>query len=156
MRTHLWTRVLCVLALAGMLVAFTGCGGDDSSGGGSSDYATGFKKAAEKYQNTTQTAFAKVQSGTTPAEKLGALDDVKQATSTAADDFAALDPPSNLKADNDELVTELRDFAGTFDQIKTAVQTKDSTKAASLLKQLTEQQTKIGQTLGRIGAKAKS
>jgi hypothetical protein len=146
--------VLCVLALAGMLVAFTGCGGDDSSSSGSGDYKTGFSKAAEKYKNATQAAFAKVQTASTPADKLGALDDVKQATETAADDFEALDPPEKLKADHDELVSGLRDLASTFDELKPAIEAKDGAKAASLLTKLRDQQAKIGATLDQLRTKS--
>ncbi|MEA2440720.1 MAG: hypothetical protein QOH76_2144 [Thermoleophilaceae bacterium] len=165
MRTHVWTRVLCALALAGMLVAFTGCGGDDkksssdSSGSGSSgsgslaDYKSGATKAANDFKNSAQAASAKVQSGTTPDDKLSGLDALKQSVTQAADDFEALNPPSNLKADNDELVSEFRSLASIIDEVKTAIQNKDQAKAAAVLPKLGQEQGKIAQTITRIQSK---
>jgi hypothetical protein len=155
-----------VLALAGMLVAFTGCGGDDkksssdssgssgSSGSGSlADYKAGATKAANDFKNSAQAASAKVQQGTTPDEKLAGLDVLKQSVTQAADDFEALNPPDNLKADNDELVGEFRNLAGIIDDVKSAIQTKDQQKATSALPKLAQEQQKIGQTITRIQSK---
>jgi len=170
MRTHVWTRVLCVLALAGMLVAFTGCGGDDkkssseattteSSGGGDSgsgslaDYKAGATKAANDFKNSAQAASTKVQSGTSPEDKLSGLDALKQSVTQAADDFESLNPPANLKADNDELVGEFRNLASIIDEVKTAIQDKDQQKAAAALPKLGQEQGKIAQTITRIQSK---
>ena len=162
MRTHQWTRLLCVLALAGALVAFTGCGGDDkksssdtgSSGGGSlADYKAGATKAANDFKNSAQAASAKVQQGTTPDEKLAGLDSLKQSVTQAADDFEALNPPDNLKADNTELVGEFRSLASIIDEVKSAIQNKDQAKAAQALPKLGQEQQKITQTITRIQSK---
>jgi hypothetical protein len=156
MRTPVWTRVLCVIALAGMLVAFTGCGGSDkkSSGSGSAtDYKAGLNRIGNEFKNNVQTALTKAGTGNTPAEKLPALDGLKQAATKAADDFSGLNPPSNLKTDNDELVKELRDFASIIDQAKTAVQNKDKAAAATLGPKIQDVQSKVGQTIARIQSK---
>jgi hypothetical protein len=162
--------VLCVLALAGMLVAFTGCGGDDkkssseattteSSGGGDSgsgslaDYKAGFIAAGTKFQNAAQDAAAKAKSAPTAEGKLAGLDALKQTVTTAADDFEKLNPPSNLKADNGELVTELRGLASTIDETKTATQQKDQATLANVRPKLAQTQAQIGQTLVKIQSK---
>src|SRR4051794_29075722 len=163
MRTHLWTRVLCLMALAGALVAFTGCGGSDkkssdtssnttatttpasttpSNGGGDlAAYKVGATKAANDFKNSAQAASAKGKSGTTPQEKLAGLDDLKASVTTAADDFEALNPPANVKADNAELVKEFRDFATIIDDVQTAFKNGDRSKAASVLVRLQTAQT---------------
>jgi hypothetical protein len=172
MRTHQWTRVLCVLALAGALVAFTGCGGSDKkssdtsatttpasttpSGGGGGDlaaYKTGATKAANDFKNSAQAASTKVKSGTTAQEKLAGLDDLKASVTTAADDFEKLNPPANVKADNDELVKEFRDLATIIDDVQTAIKNKDQAKAASVLPRLSTAQVKIAGTISRIQSK---
>jgi hypothetical protein len=165
MRTHVWTRVICALALAGALVAFTGCGGSDkkssstttspsNSGGGSvADYKAGATKAANNFKNSAQAASAKVQSGTTADQKLAGLDALKQSVSSAADEFAALNPPANVKADNDQLVTEFRNLATIIDDVKSAIQNKDQAKAAAALPKLGTAQANIAQIIARIQSK---
>jgi hypothetical protein len=182
MFTHRLTRVLCALLMLGALVAFTGCGGDDksssssssspdtaattpaagadttdtggSSGGGSlEDYKAGAKAAGEKFQNAAQDASAKIQAGQTLDEKLGGLEALKQGVNAAADDYAALNPPANVKAENDELVSELREFATVIDGATAAIKSKDQAKLAQALAKLPATQAKIGQTIARIQAK---
>ena len=174
MRIPPWTRLLCVLALAGALVAFTGCGGSSkkssssssnttatttpSTGGGGgggslADYKSGATTAANNFKNSAQAASAKVQSGTTPAEKLAGLDDLKKSVDTAANDFEALNPPDNLKSDNAELVKEFRDLATIIDDVKTAIQNKDQAQAAAVLPRLGTAQANIAQTISRIQSK---
>jgi hypothetical protein len=155
-------RALCVLALSGALVAFTGCGGSDksssgsttSSGGGSvADYKTGAEKAANDFKNSAQAASAKVSSATAPADKVAGLEALKASVTQAADDFAALNPPANLKTDNAELVQEFRDLATTVDDVETALKNNDQQKAAAALPKLTSLQSKIGATIARIQQK---
>jgi hypothetical protein len=164
-------RALCVLALSGALVAFTGCGGDDKksdsgngttnttatggdSGSGSvEEYKAGAEKAANDFKNSAQAASAKVQSGTTPDDKVAGLEALKASVTQAADDFEALNPPENLKADNDELVQEFRDLASAVDDVEQALKTNDQAKASAALPKLTNLQTKIGTTIARIQSK---
>jgi hypothetical protein len=176
MRTHLWTRVLCLVALGAALVAFTGCGSSDkkssdtsasttpasttpasttqSGGGGDlAAYKTGATKAANDFKNSAQAASTKVKSGATAQDKLAGLDDLKSSVTTAADDFEKLNPPSNVKADNDELVKEFRDLAGIIDDVQTAIKNKDQAKAASVLPRLTTAQGNIASTISRIQSK---
>lgn len=167
-------RALCVLALSGALVAFTGCGGGDkksdsgnattnttASGGGSGDtgsgsvedYKSGAEKAANDFKNSAQAASAKVQSATTADGKVAGLEALKASVTQAADDFEALNPPANLKSDNGELVQEFRDLASAVDDVEQALKTNDQAKAAAALPKLTSLQTKIGTTIARIQSK---
>jgi hypothetical protein len=168
------SRVLCALAAAGALVAFTGCGGDDNksdsggdttastaatttpapSGGGSvEDYKAGAEKAANDFKNSAQAASSKVQSAGTADAKVAGLEDLKSSVTQAADDFEALNPPANVKADNDELVQEFRDLAGAVDDVQQALKTNDQSKAAAALPKLSSLQTKIAGTIARIQSK---
>jgi hypothetical protein len=174
------SRVLCALAAAGALVAFTGCGGDDNksdsgggttnttaattpattpstsqpSGGGSvEDYKAGAEKAANDFKNSAQAASQKVQSGSTSDAKIAGLEDLKASVTQAADDFEALNPPANVKADNDELVQEFRDLASSVDDVEQAIKTNDQQKAAAALPKLSSLQTKIAGTIARIQSK---
>ena len=170
------SRVLCALAAAGALVAFTGCGGSDNksdsgggttnttatttpatstpSGGGSvEDYKAGAEKAANDFKNSAQAASAKVQSAGTADEKVAGLEALKASVTQAADDFEALNPPANVKADNDELVQEFRDLASSVDDVEQALKTNDQAKASAALPKLTSLQTKIAGTIARIQSK---
>jgi hypothetical protein len=183
MLTSRLTRALCALFMLGALVAFTGCGGDDdkssSSSGGSSDTATtpapatdttdtggstggggsladykaGAEKAAQDFKDSAQAASAKVQGASGTQGKIAGLEALKKSVTDAADSFEALDPPSNLKADNDELVAEFRSLASTVDDVEQALKTNDQAKAAAALPKLTDLQGKIGQTIARIQSK---
>jgi hypothetical protein len=181
MLTKQVTRALCALFLLGALVAFTGCGGDDnksssssgsgdtattpapatdttatggSSGGGSlADYKAGAEKAANDFKNSAQAASQKVQGASGTQGKIAGLEALKKSVTDAADSFEALNPPSNLKADNAELVSEFRALATTVDDVEQALKTNDQQKAAAALPKLTELQGKIGQTIARIQSK---
>ncbi len=171
MRTHAWTRALSVLALAAALVAFTGCGGSDKkssssssttpagttqSAGGGGDlaaYKAGVKKVGTDLQTSLQTSLSKIGGGQSLSAKIASLDAVKQSVTKAADGFAALNPPANLKADNDELVAEMRQFASIVDDAKTAAQNGDKQKLATVQPRLNAIKTKLGQTLARIQSK---
>lgn len=173
-------RALCALVAALALVAFTGCGGDDkkSDSGGSSSaattpattttpadtgsdtgggdveqYKTAAQKAATDFKESAQKASQEVQSASTPEGKIAGLDSLKDSVNQAADDFEALDPPANVKADNDKLVTEFRDLAGTVDQVKQALQTNDTKKATDALQKLQKSQTDIASTISSIQSK---
>jgi hypothetical protein len=170
MLTKRLTRAVCALLMLGALVAFTGCGGSDnksssssntattpvtggSSGGGSlADYKTGAEKAANDFKNSAQAASTKV-SGATGAGKIAGLEALKASVTQAADAFQALNPPSNLKADNDELVAEFRSLASVVDQVEQAVKSHDQSKAAAVAPQLVDLQTKIATTIARIQTK---
>ena len=178
MLTKRFTRALCALFMLGALVAFTGCGGSDnksssssdtattpapatdttatggSTGGGSlADYKAGAEKAANDFKNSAQAASQKVQSASGTGGKLAGLEALKKSVTDAADAFEALNPPSNLKADNTELVSEFRSLATTVDDVEQALKTNDQGKAAAALPKLTDLQGKIGQTIARIQSK---
>src|SRR3954447_15359193 len=180
MLTKQVTRGLCALFMLGALVAFTGCGGDDnksssssssdtattpapatdttdtggSSGGGSlADHKAGAEKAANDFKNSAQAASQKVSSAQGTSGKIAGLEALKKSVTDAADAFEALNPPSNLKADNAELVSEFRALAGTVDDVEQALKTNDQQKAAAALPKLTDLQGKIGQTIARIQSK---
>lgn len=176
-----WIRALCALTVAASLVAFTGCGGDDEksgssdvtsttpppatdttasggdtggdSGGSVEEYKAGATKAANDFKNSAQAASQKVQTATDLDGKIAGLEALKQSVSTAADDFEALNPPANVKADNDELVQEFRDLSSSVDEVEQALKTNDKQKAAAVLPKLGQLQGKIAQTIARIQSK---
>ena len=167
--------MLCAFALAGALVAFTGCGGSakkssssntaatttpgapttpaPSGGGTLADYKAGVTKAGTDFKNAAQAASSKVQSGATVQDKLSAFDELKNSVSTAADNFEKLNPPANLKADNAKLVAEFRDFASVIGDVQIALKNKDQAKASTVLRRLATLQTDIAVTLARIQSK---
>jgi hypothetical protein len=170
------SRVLCAIVAAGALVAFTGCGGDDkkdtsssasttpattttpadtgsNTGGSVEDYKAGAEKAANDFKNSAQAASSKVQAAGTTDEKIAGLEALKASVTQAADDFEALNPPSNVKADNDELVAEFRDLATSVDDVEQALKTNDQSKAQAALPKLQSSQTKIATTIARIQSK---
>jgi hypothetical protein len=134
----------------------TDTGGDTggSTGGGSlAAYKAGAEKAAQDFKDSAQAASQKVQSSSSTAGKISGLEALKKSVSDAADSFEKLDPPANLKADNDELVSEFRSLASTVDDVQQALKTNDQQKAAAALPKLAQLQSKIGSTIARIQTK---
>ena len=124
------------------------------SGGGSvEDYKAGAEKAANDFKNSAQAASTQGPGATTTDEKIAGLEALKASVTQAADDFEALNPPANVKADNDELVQEFRDLATTVDDVEQALKTNDQAKATAALPKLTELQSKIATTIARIQSK---
>jgi hypothetical protein len=147
-------RALSALFLLCALVAFTGCGGSDKKSGGSlADYKTGAEKAANDFKNSAQAASTKVSGASDAAGKIAGLEGLKASVTQAADAFQALSPPSNLKSDNDELVTEFRSLAGVVNEVEQAVKAHDQAKAAAVAPKLVDLQTKIATTIARIQSK---
>ena len=126
-------------------------GGD--SGGSVEEYKAGAEKAANDFKNSAQAASQKVQTATDTQGKIEGLEALKASVTQAADDFEALNPPANVKADNDELVQEFRDLSDSVDQVEQALKTNDQQKAAAALPKLTSLQGKIAQTISRIQSK---
>jgi hypothetical protein len=127
--------------------------GGDTGGGSVEDYKAGATKAANDFKNSAQAASSKVSGAGTADEKVKGLEALKASVTQAADDFEALDPPANVKADNDELVQEFRDLASTVDDVEAALKTNDQAKAQAALPKLTSLQTKIATTIARIQTK---
>jgi soluble cytochrome b562 len=166
------SRALCALATAAALVAFSGCGGSDnksdtggsststtttsSSGGDVAQYKKEFLAAATKFRDATTTASQEVQTATTTDGKVQGLESLKGAVTTAADDFAALQPPSNVKPDNDELVSGFRAFAADVDAVEQALKSGNKAAGKAAAEKLTQDQTKIKQTLANIQSKVGS
>ena len=147
-------RILCALLVLSSLVAFTGCGDDKKSGGDTkAEYKKGAEKAAQDFKDSAQSASAQVKSATTDEDRLKGLDALKASVNQAADDFEALDPPDNVKADNDELVGEFRELASIVDDVKGAVQSKDQAAAQAALGKLAQSQSKITTTIQSIESK---
>jgi hypothetical protein len=176
-------RTLCARLVVGSLVAFTGCGGDDkksdsgsgdnastqpattetstpsettpseTGGGDKAAYKAGAEKAANDFKESAQAASEEVKAAGTVEERLKGLDSLKASVTQAADDFEALDPPADVKADNDELVSEFRDLASIVDEVKSAVKSKDQAAAQAALGKLGQSQSAITTTITRIESK---
>lgn len=170
------SRALCALSAAAALVAFTGCGSSDkkdtgssattspapattpasttSTGGGSvGDYKAGAEKASNDFKNSAQAASAQVKSATDTAGKVKGLEALKASVNTAADDFSKLNPPANVKADNDQLVSEFRSLAGNVDAVEKALQSNDQAAAKAALPRLAQDEARIKATIDSIQTK---
>ena len=127
---------------------------EDSGGGGDeAAYKAGAQKAANDFKESAQAASEQVKAAQTPEERLEGLDALKGSVTQAADDFEALDPPADVKADNDQLVSEFRELASIVDDVKTAVEGQDQAAAQAALGKLAESQSKITTTISNIEQK---
>jgi hypothetical protein len=155
---------LCALAAAAAIVALPGCGGGSkhssttatTTGNGSlASYKVGFLQAATVFKNAAQTASTQALSAKDTATKLKSIEALRTAISQAADAFAKLSPPANIKADHDRLVTEFRQFASDVDGIRSAAEARDTAAATAAGKRVQQDQTQLRATLASISAKLK-
>jgi len=171
------SKLLCALASALALAVFAGCGGDDGdeksasgntaeeatateeattsppSGGDVSQYKEDFKTAGEDFKDAAQASAADVKSATETASKVQALEGLKGVVTDAADDFEALDPPADVKADHEKLVSQFRGIAGEVEAVKKALEANDETAAQAAVQRLQQAQAAIGETLASIESK---
>jgi hypothetical protein len=155
---------LCALAAAAAIVALPGCGGGSkgstgstatTAGGQLATYKVGFLQAASVFKSAAETASAQALAAKDTPTKLKSIEALRAAVSKAADDFAKLSPPANIKADHDRLVAELRQFASDVDAIRSAAEARDTTAATAAGKRVQQDQTQLRTTLASISAKLK-
>lgn len=147
-RNHRFHAV-CTLAVAAALVALPGCGGSSTK----DNYKKDATKAGNDFKNSAQLASQQVQAAGDKNGKIQGLEALKASVNKAADDFAKLSPPSNAKADNDALVSELRALAGDVDSVEQALKTSDATAAKAALPKLQADEAKIGTTIADLQSK---
>jgi len=170
------TKTMCTLAAAGALAAFAGCGDDEeatgdggssaatetqadtqtettSGGGDAEEYAQEFLAAGEDFKEATDKASSQTQSATTTEARVEGLEALEASVTEAADDFEALDPPANVEADHDRLVSEFRSLAANVDEVKQALQSGDQQAAQGTATELQENQAEIQEILASIRRK---
>jgi hypothetical protein len=151
------TRAFCALAAAVALVAFTGCGGGDERTTTTDAAVAAYKAEAQRIFGTFTTslraATAQVAAAKETAGRVQGLEALKASAETAAGDFSKLDPPQNLKPDNDRLVRQFRRYAGHIDTVEQALQKDDDAAARTALPDLTRDRTAITKTIASIRSK---
>ena len=168
------TKALCALAAAVALAGFTACGSDDDENGSAStttteettstaaedtgggdveQYKQEFQAAGSDFKDAAEAASSKVTSATDNDGRVKALEGLKDVVTDAADDFAALDPPASVQADNDKLVEQFRGVADEVDAVRNALQSSDQAAATAAAQRLQKAQGEIGKTLASIESK---
>jgi hypothetical protein len=144
-------RALCALAAALSLVAFTGCGGSSSSS--TDNYKKDAQKVATDFKNSAVAAGQELQSATTTDARVKGLESLKTSVNNAADGFAKLTPPANVKSDQDALVAGFRSLSSDIDQVQQAVKTNDAAAAQAALPKLQADQSKVLQAVTSLQSK---
>lgn len=120
------TRAMTASAAAVAVVAIAGCGG--------SNQTAQYKKDVQNIGNQLQAQEKQVEGGSgSPAQKITQF---QALFNKAADQFSKLNPPSNAKSSNDQLVTELRGAATDTGQVAAALSSGDAAKAQQLAQKL--------------------
>jgi hypothetical protein len=134
-------RALCALAAVASLVAFAGCGGSSSSS--TDNYKKDAQKVATDFKNAAQAAGAELKTATTLDQRVKGLQALKASVDNAANGFEKLTPPSNVKGDQDTLVSGFRALSGDIDAVTQAVKTNDKAAAQAALPKLQADQAKV-------------
>lgn len=108
--------VVLVAAVVGGALLVAGCGGSDND-----DYKKKVTSAAQTFQSDAQKAGQALSSSQSPAQFKAAAGQFKTAVTTFTSTLKSLDPPDNVKNAQDKLVTDLKSFQGTVDQISQKV-----------------------------------
>lgn len=132
-----------------LVLASAGCGGNSTK----DTYKNDFKSAGDTFQKDAQQASAKVTSSPSAQGKVAGLESLKGAVDKAANNFAGLKPPDDVKATNNDLVSELRALRDDITKIEAAVKAKDQSAAQKLVPDLQTQQSKIQGTLQELKTK---
>lgn len=112
------------VALCAVALVASGCGGSSND-----DYKKDLKKAAEQFQTDAQSASTKLSGAQSPTDFSAGADSFKQAVTKFTDNVNKLDPPSDAKDAQNQLVKSLETFSGDLDDIGTSLQGKDVSKA---------------------------
>jgi hypothetical protein len=169
MLNHRSSKALCALVSALALAGFSGCGDDDeeksagatteettsssSSDGAVDAYKKEFEAAGTDFRDAAKDSATDVQGATDTAGRVKALEGLKGVVTDAADSFEGLDPPAEVQADNDKLVSQFRSVAEQVDAVKNALQSEDQPAAQAAAQRLQRAQTTIGKTLTSIESK---
>jgi hypothetical protein len=132
-------RALLLLATILALVA-TGCGGGDGGGGGTSkdDYGRQLAAAGQTLQKTFSDIADSTGTSTSSAQIAERLDKGAQALDDAADKFAAIQPPADLKAAHQKFVDGFRELADVFRKGADAARKNDTATLTKALQGLTD------------------
>ncbi len=113
-RSRLTVAVLAAVLGAGLIVA--GCGSDSKD-----DYKKDVTAAAKQFQTDAQQAGTALSASRSPTQVKAAAGQFKTAVNTFTNKLNSLDPPSDAKDEQDKLVTDLKSFSSTVDQVSTEV-----------------------------------
>jgi hypothetical protein len=122
---------IATVVVVGVLAAFAGgCGGGGGGGGGGTlskaDYAKKLGAIAKEIQ-----ALQSV--GTSGGSAESKYQKLRDGMNKAADDLSKLNPPSNVKQDNADLVSGFRALANALGPLEKATKDKNPTELRSAL-----------------------
>jgi gas vesicle protein len=144
-------RTLAVAMVAAFSVA--GCGGDDSGGSSTTDWANGVCDAISTWGDSVTKTGESLRSGVTKADDLrDALDDLEQATQTFVDDLRSLGKPDTEAGQNAQ--DALDKLADDVDENVSKMQ--DAAKDASGVQGTVAAATAVSATLAAMGQQLSS
>src|SRR5690242_19424018 len=112
MRTRRTVLALPLVALASA-VTLAACGGTSQA-----DMKAEYKKNVTAVLDQTRRSFQNLQTSLSGKSGPQVLSAVQQQLVSTADRINRLDPPDNLKPENQKLVAELHQFASDFESVK--------------------------------------
>jgi hypothetical protein len=142
--------VLPRLALIAALLALplAGCGTSQKD-----QYRTDFQKVANQFRSSVDRAGAQVQSGASLKQRVPALRSFKASLDKLASDLAGLDPPGDLRRQNDDAVRQLRTLSSDLSDYERAAVAGDKAAAAKAVPKLQADQTLLQKTLDALDSR---
>lgn len=120
MHPRLRTSALAAVVAA---LAIGGCGGSGPLS--EADYAAELRDTLTPLGTTLQEAGDDATAATTEEELIGALGAAEDALQTGIDQLDAVEPPSDLADENDELISLLNTYVGDVQAVSSAVEAGD-------------------------------
>ena len=130
--------VVAVAAVVGGALGVAGCGSSDTD-----TYKKQVTQAAKQFQSDAQAAGTSLSASQSAAEFKTAAAKFKTAVTTFTYKLTSLKPPSSAKDEQDQLVTNLKHFSGTVNEISDKVSNVTASNVEGLVSLVPQLQSDV-------------
>lgn len=147
---HVRLRI-SVLATVAAALAIAGCGGSDALT--EDEYAAELRDTLTPLGTSLQEVGADATAATNEEELIAALGAAEEALQTGIDQLDALEPPSDLADENDELVSLLDTYVGDVQTVSSAVEAGDEAADTQAVEEFQTASTSFVESLTALRTK---
>jgi uncharacterized lipoprotein len=140
------SRLALIAAL--LVLPLAGCGTSQKE-----QYRQDFQKVAEQFRSSVDRAGSQARSGASLKQRVPALRSFKASLDKLASDLGGLDPPADLKRQNDDAVRQLRTLSSDLSDYEKAAVAGDRAEAAKVVPTLQADETLLQKTLDELDRK---
>lgn len=135
-------RIVAVAVAVTGLAVVAGCGGSSAN--------DKYKSQVKAIDSQLKGSLASINSSSGSSNPTQRIQQLQTFFNSAADKFAKTTPPANAKADNAQVVTELRQAATDSGALAPAIQKKDANALRGLVTKLQQDDTALNSTFNKL------